>query len=188
MCALITLTKLLWFSFTRLLNGPGVLAVASHPRKRCLTECQVLPIPSAQRIPRRVESDVSQETPCLEYAQSQRSGRPELTSGKTRCSRTPCTLLSLSSPRNGAEAVLLNYPQHRVGQGKLRDKHKLLFRHSPLQVQHGSFSATHNKRALWPNAKILKWNQGTLIQILTLSFMGHVTLSKYFYFSEPLHP
>lgn len=125
---------------------------------------------------------MSQETPCLEYAQSQRSGRPELTPGKTRCSRTPCTLLSLSSPRNGAEAVLLNYPQHRVEQGELGDKHKLLFRHPPLQVQHGSFSATRNKRALWPNANIPEWNQGTLIQIRTLPFMGHVTLGKFFTF------
>lgn len=66
LCALITLTRLLWFSFARLLNGctwrPRRLVAARHPRK-CHLMKSVRPsqLLMARGILEEFESDLSQK-------------------------------------------------------------------------------------------------------------------------------
>lgn len=144
-CALITLTRLLWFSFPRLLNGPGVSVVASHSRKCCLMK-SVRPSQFAlakKRSSSGVESDLSQGPSSLESTQPQRVRE---TSTEPWQGQMIPGHASLSSPRNGAEAVPLKCPQHSMQQETLGDRHKLLFRHLPLQFQPGPFSGNYNKR------------------------------------------
>lgn len=104
MCALITLTRLLWFSFPRLLNGPEVSVVASHSRKCCLMK-SVRPSQFAlakKRSSRGVESDLSQRPPSLESTQPQRVRETRIEPWQVQMIPGHA---SLSSPRNGAEAV-----------------------------------------------------------------------------------
>lgn len=124
--------------------GTGVLVVASHPRKCCLMKSVRPSQLPASKGSRGVGITFVIETLLILNLHSLReSGRPELTPGKAICSQYICTFPSL---RNGQRQCTLEPAQTQSEKEKAGDKPKLLFRHLPLQVQHGPFSDSHYNR------------------------------------------